>query len=38
VDGLTGPRIEDMLDVCVTATIDVPDPIKHPPCIRPVLE
>jgi hypothetical protein len=31
VDGLTGPRIEDMPDVCVSATIDAPDPIKHPP-------
>ncbi|MDP9262463.1 MAG: hypothetical protein M3O89_10870 [Actinomycetota bacterium] len=31
VDGLTGPRIEDMLDVCVSATIDAPDPMKHPP-------
>jgi hypothetical protein len=31
VDGLTGPRIEDTLDVCVSATIDAPDPMKHPP-------
>jgi hypothetical protein len=31
VDGLTGPRIEDVLDVCVSATIDAPDPMKHQP-------
>jgi hypothetical protein len=31
VDGLTGPRIEELLDLCVFATIDAPDPMKHPP-------